>query len=155
MNPVNKSDKSDLSEIAIRQGTAADLAAAARLQALAPEAAQWAPADYLAYDFRVASCGAAVAGFAAARVVDGAETELLNLAVEPGFRRRGIATMLLRDLVTRHPGAVFLEVRESNTGALAFYQALGFREVARRRGYYSTPPEGAVVMKLCSWYCHM
>jgi ribosomal-protein-alanine N-acetyltransferase len=120
---------------------------------MAPTASQWNPADYLTYDFRVAVLEDAIAGFAVTRSAGG-ETELLNLVVAPEFRRRGIATLLIWDLAARHEGPVFLEVRESNSGALCFYKALRFEEVGRRKGYYENPPEGAVVMKLRSCYCH-
>jgi ribosomal-protein-alanine N-acetyltransferase len=47
-----------------------------------------------------------------------------------------------------HAGAsrVFLEVRQSNTDARAFYATLGFLEVGRRRGYYRDPAEDALVL---------
>jgi len=139
---------------AIRPGTEADLAAVAEIQALSPSAAQWSVRQYLEYDFRVIEVEGRLAGFAVARRVAEEEWELLNLAVAPGFRRRGLGGRLLRDLCTRHTGVMYLEVRPSNTAALALYQAFGFQEVGRRPGYYEDPPEGAVVMKLRSCYCH-
>jgi ribosomal protein S18 acetylase RimI-like enzyme len=141
-------------EIRIRAGEEGDLAAAGRLQALAPGAAQWSPADYLDYDFRVAICGDGMAGFAVARALGEGEGEVLNLVVEPAWRRRGIAGELLRDLAVRYPSALYLEVRESNAEARAFYQAFGFREIGSRPEYYRSPSEGAVVMVFRSCYCH-
>lgn len=77
--------------------------------------------------------------------------EILNLAVGPAHRQRGLATRLvgwaLDSFGEVGVGAVFLEVRESNLAARRLYRSLGFREVGRRRGYYSRPREDAVVMK--------
>lgn len=140
-------------ELEVRTGTPQDLPAIFRIQTDSPQAAQWEPAGYLDYDFRVAICAGEVAGFAVARAVAG-EVELLNLAVAPEFRRQGVATMLMRDLRQRHTGPVYLEVRESNAGALSFYRGIGFEVAGRRPEYYEEPREGAVVMKLRSCYCH-
>ena len=136
----------DIPEILIRAGAAPDLGAVERLQKQAPEAAQWPPADYLAYDFRLADCEAELAGFAVARTVASDEAELLNLVVAPEFRRCGVATRLLQDLAARHPGTVFLEVRESNDGARNFYYRNKFIDVAIRKNYYRHPVEDAIVM---------
>jgi ribosomal-protein-alanine N-acetyltransferase len=78
------------------------------------------------------------------------EAEILNLAVDPAHGRRGLGTALvqalLRDLRAAGVARVFLEVRESNQPAQAFYRALGFWLVSRRPGYYSRPPEDALVL---------
>jgi ribosomal-protein-alanine N-acetyltransferase len=135
---------------AIRRGGAEDLDAVAAIQYCCPEAAQWEPADYLAYDFHVAVAGGAVAGFVVARWVAPDECEILNLAVEPAFRRQGIARCLFSRVQQNHSGMFFLEVRESNLAAQAFYKSLGFQEVNRREKYYENPPESAIVMKFHS-----
>ena len=66
--------------------------------------------------------------------------ELQRIAVDPAYRRHGVATALLDAVVTaaRAGGAdrLLLEVREDNAGALAFYAARGFTEIDRRRRYY-------------------
>ena len=133
----------------IRPATEDDLPAILQIQESAPEAAQWDPRDYLAYECLVAERGAAIVGFLVARAA-GPESEILNLAVEPGFRRQGIGRQLLNDLRTRHPGYLFLEVRESNHPARQFYERLGFAMVTERLQYYDNPPETAIVMKLHS-----
>ena len=78
--------------------------------------------------------------------------EILNLAVAPEFRRRGIGGTLLEEgLVAFHDrGAqeVFLEVRESNHSAQALYLARGFRPVGQRAAYYRNPRENALVLRL-------
>jgi ribosomal-protein-alanine N-acetyltransferase len=133
----------------IRRGERKDLPAIAAIQAASFEAAQWDPADYLNYDLRVAVREDAVAGFLVVRKVAG-EAEILNLAVAPEWRRRGLARELLRTVLDEFQGPVFLEVRESNQAARSTYQALGFVEVTRRDSYYETPPEAAIVMKFHS-----
>lgn len=78
--------------------------------------------------------------------------EVLNLAVAPEFRRRGIGGALLRAglgaLRHRKVGEVFLEVRESNHSAQALYLAHGFRPVGQRSAYYRNPKEDALVLRL-------
>ena len=79
------------------------------------------------------------------------EGEILNLGVAPAHRRKGIGRALvermLATLRARGVRIVFLEVRESNTSARRLYEALGFREVARRARYYRRPVEDAVVLR--------
>ena len=135
---------------AIRAGEPGDLAQVAVIQAASPEAAQWAPADYLRYDFRVSVCGSRVAGFLVSRALGEGETELLNLAVAPEFRRQGVARQLVESLVAEFSGVVYLEVRESNRAARELYNHMGFQEVSSRSGYYQGPPEAAIVMKFHS-----
>ncbi len=131
----------------IRRGTAHDLDAIGAIQAACPEAAQWNPEEYAGYDVRVLEEEGRVAGFIAVREVAPGETELLNLAVAPEFRRRGIGGGLVRAVLR---GMVFLEVRESNQAARQFYKRLGFQEVGVRQDYYAFPPEDAIVMKFHS-----
>ncbi len=91
-----------------------------------------------------------VVGFAVALIaVD--EAEIANLAVAPEWRRRGVARRIVDRVfaaaATAGVRTVFLEVRESNAGAIALYAAAGFTEVARRRAYYRDPVEDALVMR--------
>jgi [ribosomal protein S18]-alanine N-acetyltransferase len=134
----------------IRPGAEDDLAEIRAIQSASPEASQWDPADYLQYDLRVAVAGARVIGFAVARRTAPDEYELLNLAIAPGFRRRGVARRLVESLKARDGVAIFLEVRESNHIARAFYKALSFQEVSIRKNYYYHPSESAIVMKFHS-----
>ncbi len=136
--------------IDVRSGGEADLAAISQIQAASPEASQWDVPEYLKYDLTVAVCGSRVAGFAVARRLAEGESELLNLAVDPAFRRRGIARRLVRQLTSRHPGIVWLEVRESNATARNLYKSLGFREAGRRPDYYPGACESAIVMNVHS-----
>lgn len=134
----------------IRRGGPGDLAEVAVIQAASPEAARWDVAGYLQYDFRVSVCGIRVAGFLVSRTLAEGETELLNLAVAPRFRRHGVARKLVESLLAESPGVVYLEVRESNRAARKFYNHMGFQEVSWRSEYYQDPPEAAIVMKFHS-----
>ncbi len=79
------------------------------------------------------------------------ELRLMNLAVEAGSRRRGIAKALVLHALSlaRDRGAerAVLEVRASNDAARRLYEGLGFRQVALRARYYSNPIEDAVLMQ--------
>ena len=91
-----------------------------------------------------------VTGFAIAwQVLD--EAELANLAVAPASRRAGVGTALL-DAVLENSrqhsvNRVYLEVRESNTAARQLYASRGFEEVGRRRRYYRSPEEDALILR--------
>jgi [ribosomal protein S18]-alanine N-acetyltransferase len=138
----------------IRRGGAGDLGAIAAIQAASPEAAQWDVSDYVRYDLRVAICEKQVVGFLVSRVAGGptgpSEREILNLAVPPDFRRKGVARALVQSLLNDKAGPVLLEVRPSNRAAVGLYKSLGFEEISRRPGYYDSPPEAAIVMKFHS-----
>ena len=131
----------------IRPATSADLAAIALIQAAAPEASQWDPASYLDYVCTVAEEAADVAGFLVCRRTGPDEHEILNLAVHPNHRRRGLARMLLNHMLAPGRGSYFLEVRASNNSAICLYESVGFRQLGKREGYYRDPPEPAIVMQ--------
>jgi [ribosomal protein S18]-alanine N-acetyltransferase len=74
---------------------------------------------------------------------------IMNVAVDPDERRTGVATALLRSLLERvgDPRARYtLEVRQSNTAAIALYEGLGFRTAGLRRRYYQDNGEDALIM---------
>jgi ribosomal-protein-alanine N-acetyltransferase len=83
--------------------------------------------------------GEEVVGFALSRIAGG-ECELLSLAVDPAYRRRGVGRTLLRAAVEwaeiSRATAVFLEVAEDNGAARTLYVAHGFEAVGRRPDYY-------------------
>jgi len=94
----------------------------------------------------VAEDAGAIAGYAIfRRVLD--EAELLRLAVVPSRRRGGVAGAMvargMADLAAGGCAVVFLEVREDNHGAIAFYERLGWTAAGRRPRYY---PDGAVAL---------
>lgn len=136
----------------IREAAAPDLPPIGAIQAASPQAAQWDVADYLKYNCYIAIDNETVAGFVVVRQVAAGETEILNIAVAPERRRQGIGGQLLGEILARHRGEFFLEVRESNSAARQFYEKLGFRPITRRPQYYYDPSESAIVMKLYSCY---
>jgi ribosomal-protein-alanine N-acetyltransferase len=73
---------------------------------------------------------------------------VMNVAVDPDRRRRGIATALITALLERigDDAQVTLEVRRSNAGALALYERFGFRSAGVRPRYYADNGEDAVIM---------
>ena len=75
---------------------------------------------------------------------------VMNVAVAPEWRRRGVATALLTRLLdeTRHDAkrGYTLEVRVSNVGAIGLYERFGFRPKGVRRGYYTDNREDALIM---------
>lgn len=80
------------------------------------------------------------------------ELELENIVVSPAVRGRGIGKRLLDALLLAaretNSEAVFLEVRESNQAARAFYENAGFKLDGRRKSYYSNPSEDAILYRL-------
>lgn len=79
------------------------------------------------------------------------EADLNNLAVRPDCRRQGVASALLEALRrygrARNLARLFLEVRPSNKNALMLYQKFGYTEVGRRKNYYLSPREDAIIMR--------
>ncbi len=75
---------------------------------------------------------------------------VMNVAIAPGHRRRGIATTLLERLFELTAGrgrrGYTLEVRVSNGGAVSLYERLGFKARGIRRGYYTDNREDALIM---------
>jgi ribosomal-protein-alanine N-acetyltransferase len=92
--------------------------------------------------WRVGNRKAGPVGFVLARHAAG-EAEILTVAVLRACRGLGVGRDLmeavLRDLHAARAETLFLEVDETNAPAIALYRRLGFREVARRPGYYDWP----------------
>ena len=97
----------------------------------------------------VALEGDTVAGYVGSQTVMG-ETDMMNVAVSPAYRRRGIAReliqALLRELARQGSHRLTLEVRASNAPARALYESLGFAQVGRRPNYYRNPKEDALIL---------
>ncbi len=137
-------------QLVLRPGTAQDLEAITRIQAASKGAAQWPPESYLAMQCTVAVAADRACGFVVSRETSPGEREILNIAVEPAARRKGMARRLLENELNRDEATWFLEVRESNAAAIALYRSIGFRPVGVRKEYYNDTRESGIVMKLLS-----
>jgi len=155
VSPRLNSEVSHAGRYRIRPFESRDLPEIQEIARQSPEAAVWADQSYLRTDGErqfawVRECQEGVGGFLVARVTAPDEAEVLNLAVSPARRRAGHATQLLQTCVSefakRGIGRVFLEVRESNLAAIAFYERQQFVRTGRRPGYYQNPPEAAVLL---------
>ena len=80
------------------------------------------------------------------------EGQILNIATHPEYRRRGLGRKIM-DTIFAHAKAngiafITLEVRESNEAAISLYQSLGFYNVGRLKGYYDSPKEDGLILKV-------
>ncbi len=92
-----------------------------------------------------------VIGYCCFWIIEQDEAHINNIAVHPHHRRKGVAKDLMKEatLAAMQHGvkSVTLEVRESNAAARSFYEKLGFLEVGRRKGYYTSPKEDALILR--------
>ena len=132
----------------------ADVERILAIQAACPEIAQWTARDYhLVARGEMAGWvveqDGGIAGFIVALRI-AKEIEILNFAVWPELRGRGIGTMLLRGALAWAKAFeathAILEVRASNIAALRFYQCRNFEIVGRRPHYYNSPTEDALLL---------
>ncbi len=90
-----------------------------------------------------------LAGYVIFWVVYG-EAHILNVTIRSGLRRRGLGTWLMHEVLSMMEknmvADVFLEVRRSNSAAMALYKKLGFKETFERKNYYGD--EDAMVLRL-------
>ena len=94
----------------------------------------------------VALDGETVVGYVGSQTVL-QEADMMNIAVADSYRRRGIARMLVEELIRQLDAyQLTLEVRASNAGAIALYEELGFETAGVRKGFYQNPHEDALVM---------
>lgn len=98
----------------------------------------------------VAADGETVAGYVGSQTVMD-ESDMMNIAVAPAYRRQGIAEQLIASLIEglqqRQSHCLTLEVRVSNEPAISLYHKLGFLQVGRRPGYYRNPREDALILR--------
>jgi ribosomal-protein-alanine N-acetyltransferase len=144
----------DAGAFTVREFCSEDVAAVSEILREAREAASWSMKALVEFMPLPGAVGllseraGKATGFVLGRVAAD-EAEVLNLAVREEFRRQGEGRALLEELLRRFAGCgvsrVFLEVRESNRGAIAFYERMGFRLKGRRADYYRDPPEAALV----------
>ena len=147
----------------IRHAQVEDLAEVVRIERAVPEAPHWGESvyrDMLLQDsgeitlnraLFVAGNSERILGFAVVAVVAD-QAELESIAVDPERRRLGVGRALSGAVILWGHGAgaqeMLLEVRSASAEARALYDCLGFRETGLRRGYYSDPPDDAVLMSI-------
>ena len=145
------------SDVRIRPATVADLAGIIALERDSHSAAHWPEPTYgriFSADsptrivLVVEDHDAGLRGFAIARAV-GEEGEIENIVVDRKRQNQGLGAKLLEKIIQRSRSQnvrrLFLEVRESNAAARALYQKCGFALSGRRRAYYTSPNEDAVL----------
>ena len=98
----------------------------------------------------VAMEGDTLVGYVGSQSVLG-ESDMMNIAVHPDHRRKGVAQALVNALVDglaeQGNHCLTLEVRASNDPAIALYEKLGFCQVGRRPNYYRNPKEDALILR--------
>ena len=88
-----------------------------------------------------------VAGYVGSQTVL-QEADMMNIAVADTHRRRGIARLLVEELIRQLDAyQLTLEVRASNAPAIALYESLGFTQVGLRKNYYHKPKEDALILR--------
>lgn len=98
----------------------------------------------------VALLGRTVVGYVGSQSVM-EQADMMNIAVNPDYRRQGIAESLIERLVAelkdKQVSSLTLEVRASNAPAIALYRKLGFIQVGKRSNYYRNPREDALILR--------
>ena len=98
----------------------------------------------------VALDGDSVVGYVGSQTVLG-ETDMMNIAVHPDYRKQGIATDLIQSLIDalskQGSHSLMLEVRQTNEPAKRLYESLGFETVGIRKNYYRNPRENALILR--------
>ncbi len=142
--------------LALRPMRPEDLDAVARIEQRI-HAYPWTPGNFAdalssGYLCRIAELGGELVGYAVLmQAVD--EAQLLDIGIAAEYQGRGLGAELLERMTelarTLKMARMLLEVRPSNTRALALYRGHGFRQIGLRRGYYSarTGREDAIVME--------
>lgn len=99
--------------------------------------------------FIVAECSGEVVGYMGIFTVC-ESCYVSNIAVFPAYRRQGIASLLIENAcgiaAENDAESISLEVRPSNSGAIALYQKKGFEEVGLRRNFYRNPTEDGLIL---------
>ena len=140
----------------VRKFLAEDADAVVTIAQESPQAANWSRESYISLAEKsdslslVLDTDAEITGFMIGRrLVD--QAEVLNLAVRMKYRGKGQGTALLAaalEYFTRcGVKSIYLEVRQSNTPAIAFYERHGFAKTGFRKAYYRNPDEPAVIME--------
>jgi len=133
----------------------ADVGAVVVISGESPESANWSKESYLklveengSIALVIEAAGNITAFLVGKRAAD--QAEIFNLAVKGEHRRKGMGTAILsaalKEFALENVKSVYLEARESNTNAIAFYEKCGFTKTGRRNAYYRDPDEAALTM---------
>ena len=162
---AQRRDRSTPRVVRVRRMRAADAAAVARIEGAVFGREAW-PRGAFAYvchvfgtarptrgELWVAESSGRIVGYTGLELSAlGGEADIINLAVDPAYRRLGVGRRLLAAaaLYCRRRGValLWLRVRVANRGARAFYRRCGFRAIGRFRDYYQDPLEDAILMAL-------
>ena len=91
-----------------------------------------------------------VIGYVGSQTVMG-ETDMMNIAIHPDYRKQGIASQLICELTgelkLNGSRSLMLEVRTSNHAAKSLYEKMGFETVGLRKNYYRNPREDALILR--------
>jgi len=88
-----------------------------------------------------------IVGFIGVQLIQD-EAHILHMAVDPEFRRQGIAKKMMEFALGFHVKKWYLEVRASNIAAQKLYESFGFGIISRRKKYYQDNDEDALIMEL-------
>ena len=141
----------------IREMTAADIPGALEIEKTL-QGRQWTGRAFeeslqqeYTFFYVAAEPDGSIAGYCCVERLYG-EAEIVNVAVDPKLRRRGIGDELLGRVLKEEAAAgtvrVVLEVRRSNQAAICLYEKAGFTEIGIRKNFYEFPTEDALVMQL-------
>jgi [ribosomal protein S18]-alanine N-acetyltransferase len=139
----------------VRRFNVTDVHEIQQILAQSPEAAAWSKKSFEELESSnqyawVIEQNNTIIGFLIARMLPPDEAEILNLAVAPQSRRSGAATKLLQaalsELTDKQIRRIHLEVRESNSRAISFYEKHNFKRSGLRPNYYRSPDEAAVLL---------
>ena len=150
-------DLSVRDEITITSMTVDDLPAVLRIEKESG-LSSWAAADYL-QELEKPDSAAIMgwinnerAGFLIARLITKDTAELYNIGVSKPNRRKNVATVLIRYLTElcriQRIANIWLEVRQSNEAAISFYRQNSFQISGKRKNFYESPAEDALMMSL-------
>lgn len=98
--------------------------------------------------FFVGEIGGRIAGYAGLYKV-GDEGDITNVAVSHIYRRKGVAKTIMESVIQfakeQEMDCITLEVRESNSPAIALYEKMGFKNIGVRKNFYEKPIESAII----------
>lgn len=78
----------------------------------------------------------------------GGDVDLMSICVDPAEQGKGYGKLLMERVMANPYKTMMLEVRESNARAIALYEKYGFQKFARRKEYYTSPVEDAIIMRI-------